>query len=65
MAETQSYAGMTINERLYAAGLTDPFDAAVRARDRNAMIGILSDVAVGDAAGSVDAILREPTRYGY
>lgn len=65
MAEPQSYAGMTINERLYAAGLMDQFDAAARARDRDVMISILNGVAVGDAAGSIDAILRDPTLYGY
>lgn len=62
MAEAQSYAGMTINERLYAAGLMDQFDAAARARDRDAMISILNEVDVGDAAGSANAILKDPTR---
>ena len=65
MAQAQSYAGMTINERLHAAGLMDQFELAARARDRDVTISILNGVAVRDAAGSVDAILRDPILYGY
>jgi hypothetical protein len=65
MAEAHPSTGMTINERLYVAGLADPFDAAVRARDRALMISILKDVEVRDAASCVDAILKDPFRYGY
>lgn len=59
------FAGMTVNERLFVAGVMDAFGAAARARDRECMIGILCDVEVEDASTTVDAILAEPTRYGY
>jgi hypothetical protein len=35
---------MTINERLFAAGLLDAWDAAVRARNRGRMIELLQEV---------------------
>ncbi len=56
---------MTVNERLFDAGLLQAFDAAARARDRAEMIRIMSDVDVEDAARSADSILQNPQRYGY
>ena len=56
---------MSVNERLYETRLIDAFDAAARARDRDVMIAILNKVAVGDAAASVDVILKDPSHYGY
>jgi len=32
-SEKPNYMGMTVNERLFAAGLLDEFDDAARARD--------------------------------
>jgi hypothetical protein len=63
--EDSSYAAMTINERLYAAGLTGAFGAAARSRDRAEMIRILDQVDAPDAAYSADTILGDPERYGY
>lgn len=56
---------MTVNERLFDAGLMDAFDAATSARDRAEMIQLLTDVDVKDAARSADTILERPERYGY
>ena len=64
---TENYAGMTVNERLYAPKLMDDFDAAARSRNRAQMISILVrvDLSEKDAAWSVDAILATPQKYGY
>lgn len=35
------FLGMTTNERLFAAGLLDAFDAAARRRDRSEMVELL------------------------
>jgi hypothetical protein len=59
-----NYGGMTVNERLFAAGLLDEFDAAARARDRARMIEILAKVEVGDPAWAVDTILENPAKHG-
>jgi hypothetical protein len=56
---------MTVNERLHQAGLIEAFDAAARSRDRAHMIEILERVEVGDATGTVDAILEKPGFYGF
>lgn len=65
MSDPSRYAGMTVNERLFEAGLMQAFDAAARARDRAELIRILADVAVDDAAWSADTLLEDPKRYGY
>jgi len=57
--------GMTVNERLFSAGLRDRFDAAVRARDRARMLEVLRSVGIEDADGTVDSILAAPERYGF
>lgn len=60
------YDGMSVNERLFSAGLIDAFDKAAKTRNRNDMIGILGQVELLDEAESiVDAILASPVRYGY
>lgn len=38
------YAGMTVNERLYASGLMDDFDKAIEERDVEKIRNILSCV---------------------
>jgi hypothetical protein len=59
------YSGMTVNERLFAAGLLNEFDAAVRDGIRSEMIELLGRVELGDeAADIVDKIMAHPTRYG-
>jgi len=61
------YAAMTVNERLLAAGLLEAFDIAARRRDRASMIALLVqvDLAPGQSAETTDAILSNPSRYGY
>ena len=56
------YSGMTVSERLYQTGLLESFDAAAKARDRYAMIRILTELEVSDADASTDAILANPPR---
>jgi hypothetical protein len=56
--------GMTLNERLFVTGLREMFDAAVKRRDREAIIGILSEVAVQDVGRTADAILASRHRSG-
>ena len=59
------YSGMTVNGRLFNAGLTDDWDAAVRARDRRRM-RILQKVSLGrQAVKTADAILADPAFYGF
>jgi hypothetical protein len=65
MSIPSRYAGMTVNERLFDAGLLDAFDAAARARDRAKLIRLLTEVGVEDAAWSADTILERPDRYGH
>lgn len=61
-----AYSGMTVNERLFAAGLMSDFEAAVRSRDRARIISVLTRVALSkeDAAFTADTILGNPARYG-
>jgi hypothetical protein len=59
------FAGMTVNERLFAAGLLRDFDQAARRRDRARMIGILTQVAVDTPERTGDAILGDPETYGF
>lgn len=56
---------MTVNERLFVAGLLDEFGAAARRRDRETMIELLTRVAVARPEWSVDSILKAPERYGF
>lgn len=60
------YGAMTINERLFAAGVLEAFDQATRDGDRDKMIAFLAMVEIDEAeAGkTVDAILAHPTRHG-
>jgi hypothetical protein len=51
------YDAMTVNERLFVAGLVDEFDRAVRARDEQSLKRILRDVEVSD--DNIDAILKQ------
>jgi hypothetical protein len=59
------FAGMTVNERLCVAGLIETWDAAVRARDRNAMIATLRAVDIAAPENIVDTVLANPARYGF
>jgi len=44
--DTPDYSGMTLNERLFHAGLVDEFDAAVVAEDVEKAVAILEQVRV-------------------
>ena len=44
MTDKHDYGGMTVNERLFVAGLADAFNDAVARRDRAVMISILETV---------------------
>jgi hypothetical protein len=63
----RGYAGMTVNERPFVAGLIGAFDAAINASDREKAIGVLCEVEInaGQAAQTVDAALANPAKYGY
>jgi hypothetical protein len=52
----EKYAGMTVNERLFVAGLLNDFDQAVRAGDGAALRRILYEVRLSHE--TVDAILK-------
>ena len=65
MSNSNLYAGMTVNERLFDAGLMEAFDAAATAKDRAEMVRLLREVDVEDAALSADTILKDAQRYGY
>jgi hypothetical protein len=62
-----NYSGMTVNERLVASGLMDEFDVAARRGDRDITIAMLRKVALTEkgAAHTADAILADPSYYGY
>ncbi len=58
---------MTLNERLFAAGLVEQLDAAISSGDRQRAIEILVEVALSDASAgeTLDAVLANPEKYGY
>jgi hypothetical protein len=57
---------MTVNERLYEAGITDAWDTAANSRNRDRMIELLGQVELSDQAERiVDTILANPGRYGF
>jgi hypothetical protein len=62
---TDKFLGMTVNERLFAAGLLEDFDEAARRRDRRKMIVILTQVAIDTPERTADTILQNPETYGF
>lgn len=58
---------MTVNERLYAAGLIKAWDRAVIERDRAKMLEILmaTELTAEQAAFTADATLANPEKYGF
>jgi hypothetical protein len=60
-----NYAGMTVNERLFASGQLNRFEKVARQRDRAAMIEIYKSIDVEDSEWCVDTILANPTKYGF
>ncbi len=67
MGSPSQLGGMTVNERLWVAGLIERFDAAARGRDRLGMVAILRqvDLAEADAEACAAAILANPGKFGY
>lgn len=59
------YSGMTVNERLFTAGLLDAFDRAACSRNRDEMLSILKQVEVDHPESTADSILENPAKYGY
>lgn len=61
------FGGMTVNERLFMAGLLPQFDAAIDAEDRHRAIEWLVQVEMtpDSASATVDAVLANPSNYGY
>jgi hypothetical protein len=66
-AGTFNYDGMTIEERLKVAQLSDQFAAAVERSDREAMVELLARVQLPPpgAAAFADAVLANPRQHGY
>lgn len=55
----KKYAGMTVNERLYEAGLIEEFDKARKAKDRAALVNILVKTGLTEGqANKTDSILK-------
>lgn len=61
------YAGMTVNERLFAADLMDAYEAAAMNRDRTTMIAILvrAEMTLEQSEHTTDAILADPKKYDF
>ncbi len=65
MEPRPDYSGMTVNERLFSAGLLEDWGAAKKSRDRTRMVELLSKVDLADQADKIaDTILSNPQRYG-
>ncbi len=55
-----SFAGMTVNERLFALGLFDEWDSAVASRDRQKMTDILQKLHLGEQASwIIETVLKK------
>ena len=63
----EKYSGMTVNERLFSAGLMADFGTAAKNRDKNKMIEILRKVELSSAQAieTSGAIVENPSMYGY
>ena len=60
------YSAMTVNERLFVAGLLEAWGSAIRAGDRRAAVDVLGQVDLADQAESiVDTTLADPEKYGF
>ena len=61
------FRGMTVNERLFEAGLFDEWDKAVDAKDASTMADILVRVSItpDEAMKTAATILANPKFYGY
>jgi hypothetical protein len=59
--------GMTVNERLAHFGLFAAFEAAMKARDKAAVVAVLlqAELTPEQADYTATTVLRSPARYGY
>lgn len=64
MDQQDRYSGLTLNERLYDAGLMTAFDAARRDNDRVALIRLCHKVYVSDPEWTVDKLLATQPESG-
>ena len=66
---SRRYAGMTMNERLWEAGLIPRWDAAAKARDRATLLRLCALVGIAEGPTGrgwiVDTLLANPERYGF
>lgn len=62
MTSKKKYSGMTVNERLYEAGLLDNFFNIANKKDRNEMVALLMSVELdrAEAEKTADTILKSP-----
>jgi hypothetical protein len=62
-----TFGGMTVNERLFTAGLLGRWDVAIEAGQRKDAIALLMQVEMSEdgAAATVDAVLSNPSKYGF
>lgn len=67
VSEQPRLGGMTVNERLFTAGLLGHWYAAIEAGQREAAIALLKQVEMSEegAAATVDAVLADPSKYGF
>jgi len=67
MSKHQTVAAMTVNERLAHFGLFGRFDAAVKSRDKTAVVEVLIQLELSreDAEQIASTVLRTPEKYGY
>jgi len=61
------YGGMTLNERLFGAGLLDAFDSFIKGSDDEGAVSILTKVELSpdEAKVIVAAVRQHPAKYGY
>ncbi|MDV5823795.1 hypothetical protein [Sphingobium naphthae] len=51
------YSGMTLNERLFAAGILDEFEAAIDAKNRARVVELLGAVEIDNPHGIAHSLL--------
>jgi len=58
---------MTVNERLFVAGLVEQFDAAIKSRDRRSAVELVRQLSMSEseAGATTDAVRANPTKYGF
>lgn len=55
--EKANYSGMTLNERLFAAGVLDEFDAAIDEKNRERVVELLGTIEVDNPHGIANSLL--------